>query len=262
MNTKTTPDNPFRYDRYGFAWQTTPPDSQAHFDFGCYRGDFLQSLENKGIKQLVGADISADAVRIAKEKSPTLEFITLTQTVPLPFEDERFSSITLLDVIEHVYEQSALLDELHRVLTQDGFLIVTVPGKHIFSFLDRGNFKFRFPRLHRWYYIRTHSQDQYHKRYVANPDGLIGDISAKKQWHEHFSRNTLIALLKKSGFAVVRFDGTGLFSRPIGHIGYFLQRIKPLKNFFDKILEIDAKMFESTNLFCLARKIDHSSLTA
>ena len=64
--------------------------------------------------------------------------------------------------------------------------------------------------------IRTHSQDQYHKRYVSNPDGMIGDISAKKQWHEHFSRSALSALLKKSGFAVVRFGGTGLFSRPIG----------------------------------------------
>jgi len=262
MKTKITPENPFRYDRYGFAWQTTPPNSQGHLDFGCYHGSFLKTLQKKGIRQLVGADISTDAVRIAKEKFPNLELISLVQTVPLPFDDERFSSITLLDVIEHVYEQSALLDELHRVLTNDGLLIVTVPGKHVFSFLDRGNFKFRFPRLHRWYYIRTHSQDQYHKRYVANPNGLIGDISAKKQWHEHFSRATLNALLRKSGFAVVCFDGTGLFSRPIGHIGYFLQRVKPLKYFFDKILELDAQMFESTNLFCLARKVERSNLTA
>ncbi|GAG01110.1 unnamed protein product, partial [marine sediment metagenome] len=191
MKTEISPENPYSYNRYGFAWQCVPEGGAAHLDFGCYDGAFLRSLKEKGIARLFGVDISHEAVCKAHHQFPELEIIHISETVPLPFEDGLFTSITILDVIEHVYEQGALLDELNRVLKDNGTLIVTVPGQHLFSFLDIGNLKFRFPRLHRWYYCRKHSREEYECRYVSNPDGLVGDISAKKHWHEHFSRAKL-----------------------------------------------------------------------
>ena len=255
MDTRISADNPFGYDRYGYAWQQIPEAKANHLDFGCFQGRFLESLKAKRIGRLVGVDISQDAVRRAGEQYGQVEFIHLEHTIRLPFEDNCFTSVTLMDVLEHVDRQVELLKELRRIMADDGVLIVTVPGKYLFSFLDMGNFKFRFPRLHRWYYCRKHSREEYERRYVSNPDGLIGDVSAEKGFHEHFNRQKLESLLNGAGFAVVSFDGSGFFSRPIGIAGYLVQRIKPLHKLLQKLIAIDARLFKSANLFCRAQRI-------
>jgi SAM-dependent methyltransferase len=262
MRTKLSADNPHGHNRYGFAWHHIPQGGAAHLDFGCYDGVFLATLKSKGVTRLVGVDISADAVRQAHERFADIEVIRISKTVSLPFGKGAFTSITILDVIEHVDEQLALLDELNRVLQDNGILVVTVPGRHLFSFLDAGNLKFRFPRVHRWYYRRKHTEAQYEYRYVSNPDGLVGDISVKKRWHQHFSAAQLKTLLDDSGFNVVEFDGTGFFIRAIKNVEFLLGPVlsrvegwfKPLQSFFRKLEVLDARLFESANLFCVARK--------
>jgi len=254
MRTKLDTDNPYGCDRHGFAWQQIPTGSTAHLDFGCGDGRFLKSLKRKGIKCLVGVDVSREAVKQAYRGSGGLEIIHLAQTAPLSFPDKLFSSITLMDVLEHVAEQGALLDELRRVLQDDGTLIVTAPGRHFFSFLDIGNFKFRFPHLHRWFYCRRHSVEKYEKRYAANPDGLIGDVSAVKQWHEHFSSDRLAALLDEHGFDAVSFDGTGYFTRVLKIVDLLAHRFGPLRSAIKKSIIWDARHFRTANVFCVARK--------
>ncbi len=256
MHTRLSPENPHGYTRYGFAWEYVPANQNAHLDFGCYQGKFLNTLKAKNIDRLVGVDISRQAVETSRELHPNLEIIHITQSVPLPFTEETFGSITILDVLEHITGQAELLTELNRVLRQDGKLIVTLPGQHLFSFLDLGNLKFRFPRLHRWYYCLSHSREDYEYRYVSNPDGLIGDISADKAWHEHFKRKKLKAMLEQCGFSVTVFDGSGFFSRLIINSRRLLRWARPIDALLDKIYRLDAKVFESTNLFCLAIKTD------
>lgn len=183
-----------------------------------------------------------------------MEIIKIGEAAQLPFDDASFDSVTVLDVLEHVYEQAELLVELNRVLKDGGKLVVTVPGWHLFSFLDMGNFKFRFPRLHRWYYCLKHSREEYEYRYVSNPDGLIGDISARRRWHEHFSRPRLQELLAEAGFNVIDFDGTGFFGRVISNTRYFIRWWKSANKAFSRLQNLDAKLFESTHLFCIAEK--------
>lgn len=255
MKTMISTENPFGHDRYGYAWQKVPDESSSHLDFGCFQGRFCGALKKKGIGRVVGADVCRQAVDEASNRYGDLEFVFVSGQLPLPFEDRSFSSVTVLDVIEHVVEQVDILRELGRILKDDGLLIVTVPGRHLFSFLDMGNFKFYFPRLHKWYYCRNHSRQEYDLRYVSNPDGLIGDISAAKGAHEHFNHSKMESLLNSAGFEVVDFDGSGFFSRPTGVAAYFLQSIKPLHKLLQRIIALDTKLFKSTNLFCTARKI-------
>jgi SAM-dependent methyltransferase len=56
--------------------------------------------------------------------------LDLNQTPCLPFEDEYFTTITLLAVIEHLNPTSLvkLLDECHRTLSIGGVLILTTPA--------------------------------------------------------------------------------------------------------------------------------------
>ncbi len=46
---------------------------------------------------------------------------------PLPFEAERFETVLLADVLEHVAEPARLIKEIARVLSPDGKLILLVP---------------------------------------------------------------------------------------------------------------------------------------
>lgn len=251
MHTKIEPDNPYGCDRYGFAWQYVPAGGAAHLDFGCGDGRFLVGLKNRGVARIVGVDASQDAVRLAEARCAEARVIHTNGRPSLPFSDGEFSSISLLDVLEHVDAPDVLLAELHRVLQDGGTLIVTVPGRHVFSVLDLGNLKFRFPRLHRWYYCRRHSREEYERRYVANPDGLVGDISSRKRWHEHFSRRKLEELLSRNGFSVVRFDGAGLFVRILK---VAVGRVRPLHVILASVMAWDARRFQSASLFCAATK--------
>ena len=254
MHTRTTSDNPYRLSRHAFAWQQIPDRSAAHLDFGCFDGQFLRKLGGKRIGRRIGIDAAREPLERARETHPDITFHHAKHVVPLPFEDQTFQSITVLDVLEHIVPQRELLSELYRVLRDDGVLIVTVPGQHLFSFLDLGNFKFRFPRLHRWWYVRRHSAAEYEQRYGANADGLIGDISAEKRWHEHFSRRKLRTLLSASGFEVAEFDGTGYFRRVLVPFERTIGRIGVIRRFLGQLTRLDAQWFESTNLFCVARK--------
>lgn len=254
MDTIITSKNPFEHDRYGFSWEHISSNSEAHFDFGCNKGVFLNSLKSKGLDRLVGVDISSEAIAQAQLQYPSLEIKHIQKATPLPFENGQFTSITIMAVIEHVYEQKELLDELNRVLKDDGILIITVPGKYLFSFLDLGNYKFLFPRLHRWYYCLTHSKQEYESRYISNPDGLIGDISARKKWHEHFSHSDLQKLVNNSNLKVDKFDGAGFFFRILIVLNLLFKWLKPLDSFLAKLKKADLKYFKSTELFCVCRK--------
>ena len=46
MHTRIEMDNPYGYDRYGFAWEHVPAGGAAHLDYGCGDGRFLVGLGN------------------------------------------------------------------------------------------------------------------------------------------------------------------------------------------------------------------------
>jgi len=50
-------------------------------------------------------------------------------TKRLPFEDRSFDTILFLDVIEHLVPRVAVLREIHRLLTDDGQLLVSGPNR-------------------------------------------------------------------------------------------------------------------------------------
>ena len=257
MRRSITRENPFGADRYGYCWEAvrTNPMRGPHLDVGSYDATVPYELVRS---ELSKPAIAVDVVDVegnfrAKHGSAPdgLHFVRLKGPA-LPFADSFFSSVSLLDVLEHIADQRGLLAEIWRVLRPGGLLVVTVPRKHLFSFLDTGNWKFVFPRLHRSYYVLRYSQCCYDDRYRNPESGLIGDIEIEKSWHEHFRPLELTRLLRSKGFSPQHLDGAGCFARPLNLASL---AIPPLEGALGPVKRLDARKGTSTHLFSSSVKI-------
>lgn len=200
-----------------------------------------------------GADPHPGYLAETRRRAPHVPLHQVPVGGPLPFGAGVFDSISLLDVLEHAPDEGGLLDEAHRVLAPGGLLVLTVPGKHIFSFLDPDNAKFRFPRLHRWVYSRRFGKDTYRERFEDLSDELCGDMSVGKHQHTNYPRAALLALLRQHGFAPTEVTGANLFWRwlqiPAPLAG------GPLRRALERANYLDGVAFTSANLFVAARKV-------
>ena len=97
-------------------------------DIGCGTGMFLKLLANYGT--VFGVDISERALAYCQDKVPA--HLTRAAGDRLPFPDDSFSFVSLLDIIEHADDDVSVLKEACRVLKPGGAALVTVPA---FAFL-------------------------------------------------------------------------------------------------------------------------------
>lgn len=90
-------------------------------DIGCGIGDFLAFRAGT-----TGVDINPLLVEYCSKRGLNAKVMTADQ---LPFEAEQFDSIVLDNVLEHIVEPAALLNEIKRVLKPSGSLLIGVPGE-------------------------------------------------------------------------------------------------------------------------------------
>ncbi|MCI5158588.1 MAG: SAM-dependent methyltransferase [Candidatus Electrothrix sp. AUS1_2] len=258
MKTVINDKNPFGYNRYGFLWEKLyeRPAKGNHLDYGAYDGNVLKEMSgSEVIEKGIGVDLNSEIVEKSLDSCPeNIQLECIESNCKIPYGDNYFDTVSILDVIEHVYEQQSVIEELHRVLKPNGLMVITVPKKHIFSFLDLGNWKFIFPKLHKIVYSLSHSSEEYEYRYVTCPNGLIGDIDIRKRWHQHFNEKELSSLLEKSGFHVIEFDGAGFFCRILHAVSLPLP--DKIKKKFDRLMAADMRIFSSCHLFAVAKKIN------
>ncbi|MDD5530685.1 MAG: class I SAM-dependent methyltransferase [bacterium] len=104
-------------------------------DGGCGTGSNFSCLTDYGI--VFGADNSRIAIQFAKKQNKKLVASTIEN---LPFKQNAFDIIVLLDVLEHIeLEHSALLT-IKKTLKNKGYLIITVPAfNFLWSSHDKAN---------------------------------------------------------------------------------------------------------------------------
>jgi len=118
-----------------------PCTGKTILDIGCGNGRIgsLFSTDNT----VVGIDVSLAAVDAARSKG--LSGLVGSIDGRLPFKDETFDVILLIEVIEHVFDPVSLVNEIYRVLRNGGRVICTVPNASIILnrlyFLFFGEFK-------------------------------------------------------------------------------------------------------------------------
>jgi SAM-dependent methyltransferase len=262
MKIKITENNPYQEVRQAkfngakayFIERLRSNRSDFHLDFGAHDGEFVGSLKkNDLILGGMGLDANSRVVEKNSSEMPVgVELKAIGTNSPIPFKDCTFSTVSLIGVVEHVVEQEKMLKELQRVMKPDGYILIAVPGKHFFSFLDMGNWKFIFPKLHEWYVRLTKGTAYFKDHYSENPDGLYGDVEKEKFWHQHFSKNELRLLVENCGFQTDDIDGFGYFNRVITNLAYFSPKF--MIGLFNRLIEIDARFFQSTEIWILAKK--------
>jgi SAM-dependent methyltransferase len=93
-------------------------------DIGCGGGHLLAAAIRHGY-QGVGTDLSYEACAIARHRSiPTLQ----ADGTILPFRSRSLNIVTLINVLDHLPDPLATLQEVFRVLAPGGYLVIRIPN--------------------------------------------------------------------------------------------------------------------------------------
>lgn len=100
-----------------------PDGSEKVLDIGCGAGNMFHHLARYGT--VVGVDNNPKPLVVARERGYD---VREGLAEDLPFEDNSFDLVALLDTVEHCDDELAVLRECQRVCAPGGHLVVTVPA--------------------------------------------------------------------------------------------------------------------------------------
>lgn len=197
--------------RFRYAREMVPSGIDALLDYGCFDGSLLETLRDTASK-LFGVDRNTQALSRAREHYPDMQFGAV-RGESIEFPEAYFDAVTCLEVMEHVPSEKALIQELARVTKPGGTLVLSVPHKGLLTFLDTGNFKFRFPWLIKFYYhVLRRDKETYRRRFVERQDGLYGDVSvSRRMWHMHYTAAEISEIITPY-YEIERIVRYGLFT--------------------------------------------------
>lgn len=102
-----------------------PQRNDSILDVGCGDGYQMSYIVGRA-QRIVGIDRSLGKLKEAKKKIRSMDFICASSE-KLPFQQEIFSKVTCLELLEHLNNPVETLEEIERVIKNVGILIVSVP---------------------------------------------------------------------------------------------------------------------------------------
>ncbi len=111
--------------KYKYITRLLGPTDNLHcFDIGSDNGVFCYKLRQQG-GTWRSADLDARSVRAMKELARTDVFRIDGDSIP--FEDNEFDCVVIVDFLEHIPNDSEFISEIYRVLKPGGTLILNAP---------------------------------------------------------------------------------------------------------------------------------------
>lgn len=104
--------------------------SDKVLDLGC--GDGLNStiLQDLGISNVIGVDISKPLLQHAQKNSPKTKFY-VGSAEKIPFKDRTFSIVFVDSVFHHLLDYDKAITEIRRVLKINGYLCFIEPHRSL-----------------------------------------------------------------------------------------------------------------------------------
>lgn len=160
-------------------------------DAGCGEGFFTNEVGKlPDVERCFGIDISEDAIQVARNKYPHIDF-QVGSVTELQFESSYFDLICAIELVEHVIDVEQMFKQFNRVLKKDrGKLIITTTD---FNLLKRTIISVFF--FERYFY-------------PTNPHIRF------------FTKRSLTDILRSCGFEIVshKWNGSYLGIMPKGQI--------------------------------------------
>jgi len=138
-------------------------------DIGCGLGRYFGYIRDCEIH---GVDFSEKVCQKAREDNPSATVLCHDITAGLPYTDNTFDYILCAEVLEHMKDPQALVNEIYRVLKPDGIVIIATPfenrivcDEHLWEFTDLDLLKFmeKFTNTSvlRYYNVRSFDWEQF-----------------------------------------------------------------------------------------------------
>lgn len=158
-----------------------PDDPSLVLDLGSGTGKLAAAISERN-HSVLRTDRSLRALRKAQDRSvPGLQ---LDLNEPLPFNDDRFPFVVCCDVLEHVTEPNRFLEEVLRVLSPGGKLLLAVPNSsHLFYRL-----------LYLLGYLPEDLQIPGHRHFFSYDSLRRLMASTKLTVERHYGRNLYLAI--------------------------------------------------------------------
>ena len=116
-----------------YRWASGCVAGRRVLDAGCGVGYGSLLLRAAGAASVTGVDVAQEAVEAAARRAGDVAQFQVADITSLPFEDASFDVVVCVETIEHVSHPDDALDELRRVLTRDGLLIVSSPNRNVYE---------------------------------------------------------------------------------------------------------------------------------
>ena len=129
------PDVQVVYEHFHrYMWAARVIEGRRVLDLGSGEG-FGAAMLAGSAAHVVGVDVDERTVEHSKLNygGPDLEFQVGTALDLSAFEDGSFGAVVAFEIIEHVQDQERVLDEVARVLGEDGVLVVSTPDRRLYS---------------------------------------------------------------------------------------------------------------------------------
>jgi trans-aconitate methyltransferase len=124
------------------------PELKSFLEIGCGTGFVISGISKQFPEtKLFGSEYLEEGLVHARQRLPTAEFSQMDARC-IPYESE-LDAIGAFDVLEHIEEDEAVLEQIYKALKPGGFVFITVPQ-------------------HRWLWSTTDEYACHVRRYVAN----------------------------------------------------------------------------------------------
>jgi SAM-dependent methyltransferase len=178
------------------------PRGQCLLEIGCSTGYLTRHFLGRA-EQIFGLDVNIAAVGLARARYPSIP-VVCSDVEHLPFADDSFDAIVMLEVIEHTGSDVAAVAEVRRVLKVGGVLVLSTPHAGAFAFLDPYNLKRAIQRRFPLAYGAAERLARFES----------GQFTDNLERHRHYRLEELVTLLRRD-FEIRAVYRGGLLLYPV-----------------------------------------------